>query len=87
ISRIVKNSRALIFIKSFTSSASFWESSKRGLGEGSKLRTPIIAILGTEGVDVISHYGTDIQEKSKKKAKNKQIQARSGKGKVKSQAK
>ncbi|GKD34501.1 hypothetical protein Tco_1250010, partial [Tanacetum coccineum] len=28
--------------------------------------------------------GTDIQEKNKKKAKDKQIQARSGKGKVKS---
>ncbi|GJS17125.1 reverse transcriptase domain-containing protein [Tanacetum coccineum] len=29
IARIVKNSRACIFIKSFTSSASFWESNKR----------------------------------------------------------
>ncbi|GJU12969.1 hypothetical protein Tco_1135365 [Tanacetum coccineum] len=59
IARIVKNSRACIFIKSFTSSASFWESREK-----------------------------DIQEKeSKKKAKSKRIQAWSGKGKVKSQAK
>ncbi|GJU61221.1 hypothetical protein Tco_1243056 [Tanacetum coccineum] len=33
IARIVKNSRACIFIKSFTSSASFWESRETGYSD------------------------------------------------------
>ncbi|GJT86741.1 hypothetical protein Tco_1068458 [Tanacetum coccineum] len=77
IARIVKNSRARIFIKTFTSSASFWESS---LVEAIDSFVPLDEHFAT-------FQGTDIQEKNKKKAKSKQIRARNGKDKVKSQAK
>ncbi|GJS92412.1 hypothetical protein Tco_0799380 [Tanacetum coccineum] len=74
IARIVKISPACVFIKSFTSSASFWESR---LVEAIDSLVPLDEHFAT-------FQGTDIQEKNKKKAKDKQIQARSGKGKVKS---
>ncbi|GJV53377.1 reverse transcriptase domain-containing protein [Tanacetum coccineum] len=46
IARIVKNSRACIFIKSFTSSASFWESTSLGHNDpGTLLRLPFILVL------------------------------------------
>ncbi|GJU78806.1 hypothetical protein Tco_1275876 [Tanacetum coccineum] len=54
------------------------------LYKSSKLRlsTPGLVLIIRETCDQAE--GTDIQEKNKKKAKDKQIQARSGKGKVKS---
>ncbi|GJX52133.1 reverse transcriptase domain-containing protein [Tanacetum coccineum] len=68
IARIEKNSRACIFIKSFTSSASFWES--------------------RHGNTLYGNFWKRIfKKRSKKKAKNKQIQARDGKDQVKSKPK
>ncbi|GJX68575.1 hypothetical protein Tco_0304302 [Tanacetum coccineum] len=61
-------------------------------GSGHRIEKPILAIekliLGIKklilGIEDWMIDGTDIQEKDKKKAKDKQIQARSGNGKVKS---
>ncbi|GJY72108.1 reverse transcriptase domain-containing protein [Tanacetum coccineum] len=47
IARIVKNSRACIFIKSFTSSASFWESKKRIIQEKEQKESQKQAIPST----------------------------------------
>ncbi|GJU67924.1 reverse transcriptase domain-containing protein [Tanacetum coccineum] len=65
IARIVKNSRACIFIKSFTSSASFWES---------RLIRRLFYCAASHSIDPMlkrmSKQDTDIQEKEQKESQN-----------------
>ncbi|GJT73931.1 reverse transcriptase domain-containing protein [Tanacetum coccineum] len=78
-----EDSRARSIHKSFTSSASFWESR---LVEAIDSLVPLDEHLATfrgHGKPSMWILETDIQEQDKKKAKNKQSRARNGKDKVK----
>ncbi|GKG03866.1 hypothetical protein Tco_0314253 [Tanacetum coccineum] len=76
----------LVSVRSNVTSVEMLDIRQGIIGRRVLLRVLTLSLFGLVMI-VVSKVETDIQEKEQKESQKKQIQARSGKGKVKSQAK